>query len=431
MKKLFWISMMATGTAFAVPQVSKVSFTQDAASGKVTVGYSLDAPAVVTFAVETQAEDGTWSKVGGEATSCCAGDVNRLVTPVQDASNAFTWYPRKSWPVRLADGKVRISVNAWALDNPPPYMVVDLVLSNKVEYYESAEAIPGGVGADRYKTQAIVMRKIPAAGATFRMGSSATERGYSTYGKPTTETPHDVTFTKDFYLGIYEVTFDQHRNVGAPRYYAGCLDSANPATWKRPVTSVSRYGNTNGEGFLPRMRGMTYLWPTDLHKVTDGSVIDLFRDRTGVAFDLPTEFEWEFACRAGSDGIFYDSSNYPTNIAWCGCWTDSDDIRAKPDASQEVGLLEPNAWGLYDMLGNVSEICLNAWNSGAALSSEPETDPTGVGGTQLVYRGGNFTNNGATAARCAARGGIPTGWDSGNQHAGYGYRLWAPAVAAQ
>ena len=83
------------------------------------------------------------------------------------------------------------------------------------------------------------------------------------------------------------------------------------------------------------------------------------------------------------------------------------------------------------MLGNANEICLNAWNGGAALSSEPETDPTGVGGTQLVYRGGNWQDNGATLARCSSRSGIPTGWDSSNQHARYGYRLWAPAIAVE
>lgn len=429
MNKVFLATVLSAGSVFAVPHLVTTSVTQDPEKGCVAVGYMLDAPAVVTFAVEAKSPDGSWTKVGGEATAAYAGDVNRLVVPVANVSNSFSWFPRSSWPVRMDDDTVRVVVSAWATNAPPDYMVVDLAVSNKVEYFESSAAIPGGVGDRIYKFQRMVLRKVPAAGATFRMGASAYERQSGDYGSLTTETPHEVTFTSDFYLGIYEVTYGQWQTMACPRYYAGFFTASDPSSYLLPLTSISRYGNSDtSDGLIYRLRRTAYSWPGDGHRVGDGSAMAAFRAKTGIEFDLPTEFQWEFACRAGCDGIYHDGSSCPTNVAWARY---DNETGVVPVRTQEVGLLMSNAWGFYDMLGNVAEMCLNAWNSGTPLPSEAQTDPTGEGGSQFVYRGGYWNESGTKYCRSARRGGIPTGWDSNNQHCYYGIRLAAPAMAVR
>jgi formylglycine-generating enzyme required for sulfatase activity len=122
---------------------------------------------------------------------------------------------------------------------------------------------------------------------------------------------------------------------------------------------------------------------------------------------LPTEAEWEYACRAGSITPFNTGA----------CLTDANAVYnwAKPynntcintiitnAAPRVVGSFAPNAWGLYDMHGNVSEWCSDAWSQ---LASSPQTNPTGGVATKLnverILRGGAW-NNTATICRSAIR----------------------------
>ena len=113
--------------------------------------------------------------------------------------------------------------------------------------------------------------------------------------------------------------------------------------------------------------------------------------------DLPTEAEWEFACRAGTLSARYDGTDFPesaSGIAWLG-----EGKRCQPHA---VGLLKPNGYGLYDMYGNTMERCLD-WFGMYQNTDGISVDPSGpLSGTTRVDRGGSLDHN-STKARSAAR----------------------------
>ncbi|MBP3695857.1 MAG: formylglycine-generating enzyme family protein [Thermoguttaceae bacterium] len=102
-------------------------------------------------------------------------------------------------------------------------------------------------------------------------------------------------------------------------------------------------------------------------------------EKLGVPVALPTEAQWEYACRAGSAGPFAGNLE---EMAWFG--TNSE------NRTHSVGMKKPNAWGLYDMHGNVWEWCLN-WYAEDAYADGPSIDPHGPKrGVNRVYRGGGW-----------------------------------------
>jgi len=114
---------------------------------------------------------------------------------------------------------------------------------------------------------------------------------------------------------------------------------------------------------------------------------------------LPTEAEWEYACRAGTTGARYGKLG---EVAW---YEDNSD-----GETHRVGTKAPNAWGLYDMLGNVWEWCQD-WHG--SYPSGPVTDPTGPStGSYRVYRGGSWDFD-AGGVRAAYRGGDSPGYRNG------------------
>lgn len=364
-----------------VPQLTLTSVSQSATTRRVTVDYSLAGPAIVTLDVLTNGVS-----IGAVNITHTYGDVNRLVG---GGAHRLHWQADKSWPgFVFSDDTVSIEVTAWATNSPPDYMVVDLA-GNKGErtWYTSAEQLPdGGLKNDKYKTDYLVMRRIPAAGKTFRMGSPATEPG-----RRPNEILHYVTLTNDFYMSIFELTQGQFVNV------VGMLDPCN-----------TRYGY---EATRPldwivycRFRGAGKCWPADGHDIDAASKLNVFRTALKIpSLDLPTEAEWEFACRAGTDASRYNGTEFPSSvfdIAWVG------EGRTKPHA---VGLLKPNAYGLYDMYGNVDEYCLDyyAEDSAYATVGSSVVAPKGPAqGTDRVIRGtGSWWSSSGDQARSAFRQG--------------------------
>ncbi len=174
---------------------------------------------------------------------------------------------------------------------------------------------------------------------------------------------HSVTLTKPFYLQATEVTQGQWRAVlgDNPSYFQMGDDY--------PVEQVSW---NDVQKFLSKLNALD----------------------PGKNYRLPTEAEWEYACRAGTSGDRYGELDA---IAWYD--------RNLGNQTHPVGKKQPNGWGLYDMLGNVWEWCAD-WYGGDYYASSPSTDPRGPSsGQSRVLRGGSWLNY-FSNVRSAYRGGL-------------------------
>ena len=271
----------------------------------------------------------------------------------------------------------------------------------------------------KYATTHLVMRKIPAKNQTFAMGSPDDEyaransdtakvngSNVTVYGR---ETQHNVTMTNDFYMGVFEVTQYQYWKITGfwPSRYslAECRNT-------RPVELVS-YDNIRGG---PRTAGGT--WPTNLtHEVDSDSFLGNLREALYGApkLDLPTEAQWEYACRAKSTTMYYNGKSCSNGYVANGGYLNGAAISAAiaptlgtTNGTARVGSYMPNAWGLYDMLGNVQEWCLDWY---AMFTADAQTEPPGPeaadafvskdGYNQRSVRGGGFAT--AAAQSRAAR----------------------------
>ncbi|MBQ6327702.1 MAG: formylglycine-generating enzyme family protein [Kiritimatiellae bacterium] len=392
---------VASMSVFAgTPVVSDVQMVQSG-NRLVRVTYRLDAPAIVTFDVQTNG-----SSIGAVNLTNAVGDVSRRIDRVGETCT-IEWQPRKSWPGMEAENAKAV-VTAWSLQAPPDYMVVSMTSLSNVVFYASADAVPGGVTNDAYKTDKLVMRRIHAAGNRFQMGSRIGESGRTA----SYEVPHDVVFTNDYYIGIYELTQKQLKNVvgNAPSFFYG------KDNWeKRPAEKIY-YALMRGSATINKWSSLN---PSHEVDMSDGYYLGAFRRFTGLELDLPTEAQWEIACRAGTATAYNDGTDSMDAVGWNNAnW--SNDPNCTSNETHVVGLLKPNAWGLYDMHGNVGEMCLDWFSKGVYFSDGTEAvEPpgsdmsreSGDGVNYRVVRGGNW-NAAAADARSSSKG-FKTFWAGG------------------
>lgn len=263
-----------------------------------------------------------------------------------------------------------------------PYLVIDLAKGANAPSYpvSNLSAIPVGGWAILYKTDKLVLRRIEAG--SFMMGSPDDE-----FGRYSNEDLHHVTLTKPYYIGVFEVTQRQWELVMEKR-------SSYTKGDARPVDKVS-YDMIRGTE-----KGTQ--WPAHA-EVDHASFIGQLRAKTSLDFDLPTEAQWEYACRVGTKTALNSGKNMTKvfncrNIAQIGV---SSYKLNQPFSRAIAGSRSPNGWGLYDMHGNAWEWCLDTYTE--SLGTASVIDPVGAtSGARRLSRGGSGFGD-ARLWRSAAR----------------------------
>ena len=433
------ITVCMASSAAPVVDASSVTMTQ-LPNRNVVVKYRLTGEdAIVTLDIEKRDAAGNWASIGVPLQHV-TGDVNRKVARNDDANaddvREIQWAAAKDWPDQvIKDQSVRAKVTAWALTSPPDYMVLDLNTFNQF-FYTSTNSLPYGLSNSIYRTTMLVMRKIPAAGVTFLMGqatNTSADVSCRNCFLPSSAAQHWVSFTNDYYMAIYETTQKQNKLLRGD-------NNSNSATGndEAPVDAMAyvTLRGTVGDGID---------WPTTGTAV--GGILATFRTRTGVEFDLPTEAEWEFACRAGTLTAFSNGEDFYGTESGCASlgdigWykgnltgTTETYSSATRGGLQVVGQKAPNPWGLYDMHGNASEWCKD-YAAPYDVSVQPAVAPGGPttdAGYGRIKRSGTWFTAGVYTASSARRstGHINYSLDdsSGKNVWSNGYRLVCPAVA--
>ena len=427
---------LAASVCAAKPEVSGVTVSQDR-PGEIGIAYSLsDGPAIVTAKIFVDDVE-----VPAEKLSTLTGDLGPNVAA---GSRRIVWKARKELPGLVGrQSKVRAELRAYSVSNPPDYLVIPLVTNAyaKVRFYESASDLPGGLGADGddcYRTNCLVMRRIRARGITWTSGSHCFNKfadGNDWYR----QLPCEVKLQKDYWIGVYELTSGQYDRI--------CK------VYHEQVYGVQRDVRPCDKLYYREMRIMngTVADPQteDRPDLPPGETSALGRMRafTGLSFDFPTESEWEFAAKAGTTPNRWNTGAMITNEtadANCpgrylhngGGYYDENEQKWKKapvtsdvDAgTAKVGSYAPNAFGLYDMHGNVMEWCRDF---SAADTRKPvhlkgalnatfypaASDGSGV----HILRGGYFPNT-ASHVFLTKR----TGERYTNSYAGMGCRLVLP-----
>lgn len=393
MKIRIWTTLamgMAAVLAVAEPVVLNVTAKQCRPwSDKIIVEYDLYGTGGGAAMIGVTAFDGSQplplrpNALGGE------------VRPVGDGLHTLTIDASSFTTAGGVIANFRVSLSATAAEADPNevlYKVVDLD-SGAIEDITRGRLLSGELGAvattydwatdwienvpkvphciwmepasnNVYKTSKLVLRRIPAG--SFRMGlgdMSAEGRGV------------EVSISRPFYMGIFEMTQAQCEKIAPGISSAKFTLAAYKDT--RPMDSVT----------YAQIRGGTkgLVWPTDFDRgVDEGSYVAAIRNLTNLSgWDLPTEAEWEYACRAGTTTTYNNGYNGTVNTVtaqWIA--RNKENSKGGTDADVDltggtmtVGSYCPNPWGLFDMHGNVWEWTLDHYLQNEQVGG---LDPVGV-----------------------------------------------------
>ncbi len=376
-KMLTAMSALCASVLFAaVPVIDQASVTVEQRGNRtVVISYDLNAategdaePAIVTVDILTNAVGEAAESVGGEHLWTLSGDVNKIV---QQGKRKILWSPHKEgmgeWTLPAV--QVTVRVTAWSTNAPPAYWLIDLVSDASMKdrlcdrYYDDVAQIPGTITNKKYKTEWLPLRRVASAGVTWRQGASADDIA----SVQVNETLRWVSFSYDYYMAVFELTRGQYARLSRSFQYRLSFESTGATdddfASARPLTGTPKTFQPNGidasSSFNPagsRIRDLS------------GNMVHV-KNALGVNVDVPTVAEYEYACRAGTGNLWVSGDGDFGDYAWYG--------EDKGDAQQfhEVGLKLPNAWGFYDIQGNVQEFAIDwYYHDGSAVVTRP-SDP--------------------------------------------------------
>lgn len=387
--KSFLVCLLAlTAVSASLAEVTSVScFQAQPFNNKVVINYTLSKTTekvtpVFTVSFAGKYDDGDPFDLEDNGTITGDGAAGIVLG---EGSKQAVWTPGGGVS-EVSTSTMQVKVAAVDVTGEATYLKLDLSSNKMINSAlgpENPNYDPEDPESSRFlsincKTSEIWFRRVEPG--TFTMGSDVNEVGrptdksvidYETGGRHivNSETEHSVTITKAFYLAVFETTQDQYETIFCE----------NPSRWRsnlaegetqeaRPVDYVS-YNDIRGGN-----EGGTWPEKTD-YRVDDDSFFGRIRFLTGdgIIFDLPTEAQWEMACRDKGDGSYVGSSRWSDdsvftmtasakntddnleNVAW---YANNTKV-SSTYPSHEVGLKKPNGIGLYDMLGNTMEWCLD------------------------------------------------------------------------
>ena len=397
-------------------ELSDVSYYQSRETQKVHVTYSLsnqnDEPAYIVMDVLTNGVSIGLDKIKTFDTPTTVSQLDGAPVAV-GTGKKIVWNARKDWRGNLTSNAV-VQLTAFYTNRFDLYMVVDLsegpTATRFPVTYTTQE--PDPINDYTCISNKLWLKRVNEG--TFMMGSPSSE-----IGRLSNESQHQVTLTKPFFAGVFPVTAAQYALVtGVSRQ----LPNGNIYPADRSVASLTP---SIGATWI-EIRGEDSLqtWPSS-NAVSPDSFMGLLRAKTGIgSFDLPTEAQWEYACRAGTTTAFNNGLDSTVDAsvttaeepglnayAWY--------LAISEGVCHRVGQKLPNNWGLYDFHGCCWEWVLDCLKMD--LGTSAVTDPkTGYGqGTNnnRVQRGGAY-NQRAAYCRSAIRS------NSAATSGGSGFRVW-------
>ena len=407
MKNLFYIlafaALLSAADAAATENVIVTCKQRWPWNGKVDIDYTLppssETSPVYSVKFYGKDENGQFPLVSLEGEGACG-------IVLSSGSKRVTWDSSVDRPgTNAGDFKIGAAVE-------------DITSKARYLYYSiehktmTPSLTPPDVSIQDVKTKMIWFRRIEPA--TFVMGSQESETGH--FDNKNNEAQHSVTLTKAFYLSIFEVTQGQFVRLTGEnpsmigRVSAEALGNADNSI---PVNGVS-YAALRGADF-----GAS--WPNETdYRVDQDSYLGKIRKhaRNGFVFDIPTEAQWECACRAGTETTFNDGSDWlnDTNTVQNSDLDRLGWYRSNANgALHSVGQKLPNNYFLFDMHGNVWEWCLDNY---AVDNTSYTLDPAGPanGNGNRMVRGGAYDE---WAVRCRSARRMSASAKSANNNKGF------------
>ena len=361
-------------------------------SGKVNIDY------ILTGAEGSQHDIAVTLRNGSSVITNEYGSLSGDLIGVTPGARRIVWDPAYNSPTYQDALMVNFLASLSTADDDNTYMIVDLSGgASSAEYPVSfMSAPPAGGWTSEYKTDKLVLRRIPAGTAV--LGSPDGENGEIGHNTRY-EVQRRTTFTNDFYMAIFETTQKQFENVMGYNPTTSGTGEARPVSFVdyrllRGTNSFAKASDITG-GTWPQHEATSFFGVLNSKLSTNLSDVGL----GDYEMELPTASQWEYACRAGTTGAWNNGTTITNEtkdanadlLAWYGgdYWA----------YGQVVGQKVSNAYGLYDMHGNVAEftrdrVFTDNSNPPAVWTGSDEVEP-------LAYQYSQYRNS-----SCLAYGGF-------------------------